>query len=122
MKKVFAYVGLLFLIVPLLRGAIRKHRIGVADSSAQLIDSMGGIIAALAQGFLGLAILFFVFKGEDGYKKKSILIITAILGILWSMSPAGWVLGTPVLVFAGERLYRSFRDKSLTTDEEDERK
>ncbi|WOO42257.1 hypothetical protein [Rubellicoccus peritrichatus] len=112
MKKVFASIGLLLLLFPILTIEVKMNGIANSESSKEVVSSLYGIMGGLFQGFFGLMILGFVCDGGKGYKKKWLLISMLLLGAIWIIRyPSGWMLGIPLMVYAGEKLFKEIRNK-----------
>lgn len=116
-----AIIGMLVITIPLVRIGSLFDRINTADSADTVVTSLYGIAGGLAQGFFGLMVLGFLCDGGKGFKPLWLLLSMTAIGALWLTTyPGGWILGVPLCLYSGEKIFRIYSSKNRSNNSIDE--
>lgn len=106
LKPAAAIVSLLVLIAPLIYFALLPRIAAEAEEPEELVVALMGIGGGFTLGVAALFVLAILADGV-GYRPKWLLASMAAAGGAWILCyPAGWLLGVPTVIYAGEKLWR----------------
>ena len=113
MKPLVATGGIGLIAAPVLYFLTFEQRASQVRTKDEVVGLLGSIPAGLMMGFIGLMILGFLCDGGQGFKPLWLLSVMLLLGFAWSLIyPSGWMLGIPLVLYSGEKLFRAARTKT----------
>lgn len=113
MKPLAAMGGIGLIAAPVLYFLTFEQRARQATTKDEVAGLVGSISAGLMIGFLGLMILRFLCDCGQGFKPLWLLSVMILLGFAWTLIyPSGWMLGIPLALYSGEKLFRLARNKT----------
>lgn len=109
MKVLAAIGGIGLLMAPVLFFLWLEELAARVTTKDEVVGLVGSVHAGLTMGFVGLMILGFVCDGGRGFKPLWLLSLMCLLGLAWLLIyPGGWLLGIPLILYSGEKLFRAF--------------